>query len=282
MVSPKDVRKWLDDNAIKDDKQVNVTSFEGGKWHVTDDKRDEFLHLYASVYNEHKLQFLNFFVPNTTWNVYPYMDVDFDCIEDFKVLLAREKIDHWSFYDRVVEAFGQAIGLDQDQIRSSITFYRKPGEMNIHKFHLVCHNHQFIMTKSDMKKRVIDAAKSLAERFNLSQFEDKNWCVGERHDSEVKDRAAFVDLKAHGIRPVGSSKTPSWKLKPKQAPDTWATTYHIYDLQTKERQFKVTPQQLEPQLVSAPGNDGRRVQRTSRMTFNNANLTDVYSFLFLS
>lgn len=298
MVSPKDVRRWLDDNAIKDDdKQVNVNSFESGAWYVPDDKRDEFLHLYASVYNAQKLQFLNAAVPNDTWNVYPYMDVDFDRIEDFKILLARENIDHWAFYDRVAEAFGQAIGMVPSQIRSGITFCRKPGETNIHRFHLVCHNRQFIMTKSDMKEKVINAAKLLAERFNLSeitekmkkkktdgQFEDKDWCVGEHTNSEVKDRAAFVDLKALGIRPVGAGKTPSWKLKPNQDPDTWATTYQIYDLQTKERQFKVTPQQLQPHFLCAPGNDGRRVERsrTSRMTFNSANLTDVYSFPFLA
>ena len=67
MVDEKFVREWLDENCPIDGLICNVISFKGGAWYIPDAKRQEFLDLYAKVYNSKTAQYLFFVVCDNTY-----------------------------------------------------------------------------------------------------------------------------------------------------------------------------------------------------------------------
>lgn len=285
MVSARVVTQWLDENCPDDGLTCNVTSFKGGAWYVPDEKRQAFLELYAKVYNSKTLQYLNFVVFENTWNVYPYLDVDFPKRDDFERLKVLNNMDDWAFYKYIVNEFGKALGVPEAHITSAITFCKKPQES--HKFHLVCHDDRFIMRKADMITKVNNMAASICGPLKLDQLppmqkynkalkrdEPVPWIREHRPNaiSEPMRVAAMIDLSAPGIRPIGSAKLLNARF--------FESAYHIVDLNTKLPITRVEAHQLRPHLLSGPNNDSNRRQRGAQSRITDARfLTEVNVWL---
>ena len=288
MVSARIVTEWLNTNCPDDGLTCNVTSFKGGSWYVPDAKRQEFLDLYTQVYNSKTLQHLNFVVFENTWNIYPFLDVDFPRRDDFENLKSKNDMDDWAFYKYIVREFGKALDIPENEIDASITFCKKPQDS--HKFHLVCHDERFIMRKADMITRVTNMAARICgplqldqlppmRKYNkrLQQDEDAAW-IQDHRPNAITDKlkvAAIIDLSAPGIRPIGSAKLRTAKL--------FESAYHIVDLNTKLPVRRIESNQLRPHLLTGLNNDANRRQRgqSSRVT-DTSRLTEVNVFFEIS
>ena len=268
-----DLKHWLNTVCPDDGKQVNLVNFHGGKWFVPDNLRSQFLEYYTAIFLKKRIQHFNFIAYEKTWLVHPYLDVDFPRLVDFEFMLSHRNIDASSFYQTVIKEFGDALGVTQELIPSSIEFFRKPHET--HKFHLVCKNSEYVMTKSEMMQRIWHMARNLHTLLNLADFEhqpmqkekkvknettliDLPWshtCPIENiPTSNVDLIASFVDVTAPGIRPIGSGKAGERDFN---------QTYQLMEPSTDEIIMISQADELDSHMIAARGNDNNRKQRDS-------------------
>lgn len=275
----RDLVDWLNVKCPDDDNlQVNVTSFHGGTWYVPDELRSEFIGHYLDLYHRGRTQHLNFLV-NPGWQAHPFMDIDFDQMDDFATLLEYNHLEsEWQFYDIVRDAFANEFGVRND----AISFCRKPHEM--HKFHLICHDDAAVMEVSAMRVKIAAVAQTLCNTIGLRQLQtmagpmkklnaDKTWSNVPWYDEE-SGCASFVDVKAQGIRPIGSAKRGGFRFN---------KTYHEYDLFTRKQVARISAARFNTHFIGAIGNAGnRRVRGPSKRHVTEESLTTVSTCLLLS
>ena len=277
---------WLDANCKEEDEaevqlQVNVVWFKGGSWFVPDALRATFMRLYKEAYLAENMQYLNFIAPGRNWNVFPYLDLDFPRSADFQKVLTHNSLSVSQFYVIVREEFGKALGIEDGQIASAMTFCRKATEE--FKCHLICHDDRYMMERGALMLTNKALAQRLVEVFQLrsiggsmkkfsnatKQWEDEPWTKTTKNETE--HFAAFIDASAGGVRPIGSGKFRDTSL---------VDTYHVYDIKTQQPVPKtsLSDAQWNATLITS-GNDNNRAERASSAT-NQHGLTTVFDPLF--